>query len=245
MHFIWNGLHEAWHLILHPNADLRSIVKVTLQLAFGSTVLALLIGVPTGVILGIGRFRGRRLAIATANGSLGLPPVLVGLVVFLLLWRAGPLGNLNLVYTVRGMIIAQTILNVPIVVAVVAAGAQAVSRDLLDQSRALGASFPQQMLLTMREARVSIMVATIASIGAAFSEVGAVIIVGGNIDLQTRTIAGAILTTVSQGRYSEAIALGVILLGVVLILAAGLTLVQQGGQRARRRVRGIEPPAAL
>jgi tungstate transport system permease protein len=235
VHFIWTGIQQAWQLLLHPNADLRSIVKVTLQLAVGSTVAALLIGVPIGLTAGIGRFHGRRLLMGVANGGFGLPPVLIGLIVFLLIWRAGPLGGLHLVYTVRGMILAQTLLNIPIVIAIVAAGAQAINADLITQARALGASFPQALMLAMREARVSIIVATIASLGAAFSEVGAVVIVGGNIDLQTRTIAGAILTTIAQGRYSEAIALGTILLGIVFLLAAALTLAQQ------RRVHTAQP----
>ena len=221
MHFILSGLAQAWHLIVHPDAQLRSVVTVTLELAFGSTVVALLLGVPLGLTLGIGRFRGRRVALVAANGGFGLPPVLVGLVVFLLISRSGPLGALDLVYTVPGMVAAQTLLNLPIVVAIVATGAQAVSPNLLEQSRALGASFVQSMLLAMAEARVSVMV------------------VGGNIDLQTQTIAGAILTTVAQGRYSEAIALGVILLGVVLVLAALATLVKHGRRKDTRAAHRI------
>jgi len=239
--FIWNGIREAWHLILHPNADLKSTIEVTLELALGSTFFAMLIGVPIGLGLGTGRFRGRRVFMAAANGGLGLPPVLVGLVVFLLLARAGPLGNLGLVYTVRGMIVAQIVLNLPIAIVIVAAGAQAVSPDLVMQARALGASRLQVGVLVLREARVSALVATIACIGAACSEVGAVIIVGGNIDLQTRTIAGAILTTISEGRYDEAIAFGIILLGIVFLLAAALTLVQLGSERRR----GLHDPARV
>jgi tungstate transport system permease protein len=235
MHFIWHGVTEAWQLLLHPDADLKSILKVTLRLAVESTILALLIGVPIGLALGLGSFRGRRLMLAGANAGLGLPPVLVGLVVFLLLAREGPLGQFNLVYTVNGMILAQTVLNVPIVVAIMAAGAQAVSTDLVTQARALGASRVQTGVLVLREARVSLYVAALGAMGAACSEVGAVVIVGGNIDLQTRTAAGAILTTISQGRYDEAIALGIILLGITFILAAALTIVQQRGQQAAQR----------
>jgi tungstate transport system permease protein len=233
MHFIWHGIGQAWHLLLHPDADLRSVVTVTLRLAIESTLLALIIGVPIGVSLGIGRFRGRKTGLALANAGLGLPPVLVGLVMFLLLAREGPFGRFNLVYTVDGMVLAQTVLNVPIVVALMAAGAQAVSPDLVVQARALGASRWQAGILVLREARVSLYVATLAAIGAACSEVGAVVIVGGNIDNQTRTVAGAILTTISEGRYDQAIALGTILLGITFLLAAGLTIAQQRGQRTR------------
>lgn len=238
MHFIWSGFLQAWSLLTHPDAQLRSVVAVTLELALGSTVIALVLGVPLGLLLGVSRFRGRRLALAAANGGFGLPPVLVGLIVFLVICRSGPLGPLHLVYTVPGMILAQSLLNIPVAVAIVAAGAQAVRPELIEQSRALGASFPQALLLALSEARVSLMVAAIACLGAAFSEVGAVIIVGGNIDLQTQTIAGAILTTVAQGRYSQAIALGTILLGVVFVLAAVLTLAQQG-RRSRQRTRRL------
>jgi tungstate transport system permease protein len=224
--FIGHGFREAWQLLLHPTDDLRSILVVTFQVAFGAAFLALLIGVPAGIAIGIGRFRGRRTALAFANSGFGLPPIVVGLYVLLLTLRAGPLGGLHLVYTVRGMIVAQTILDLPIVVALTAAATRMLDPGLLAQARALGASRLRVGLFTARESRNGIVVAALAAIGAGLSEVGAVVLVGGNILQQTRTAAGAILTSVSGGNYAEGIALGTLLLGAVFLIAAILTWFQ-------------------
>jgi tungstate transport system permease protein len=235
MHFLLQGLRQAFDLLAHPDADLRSIFKVTLELAMASTLIALLLGVPAGLGLGLGRFRGRRLLLAVVNTGLGLPPVVVGLVVALLLFRNGPAGSLRLLYTVRGMIVAQVVLSLPLVTSLVSAAATGVDAGLLAQARALGASGRQVAALAAREARVGVIVAAIAALGSALSEVGAVVLVGGNIDLQTRTAAGAILTSVSAGRFGEGIAIGILLLGLVFLLAAGLTVAQHGtGGGARR-----------
>jgi tungstate transport system permease protein len=234
VHFIWQGIRQAITLLLHPTADLRSILSVTLQLALYATLVALVIGLPIGLTLGLGRFRGRRLLLAVANAGLGAPPVVVGLVVSLLMFRQGPLGPLRLIYTLRGMVIAQSLLSIPIVISVTAAAVQSLDDALLAQARVLGASRLQLGAFALREARTSVYVAAIGAVGSALSEVGAVVLVGGNIDGQTRTAAGAILTTISAGRYGEGIALGVILLGLLLILAAGLTLAQQGVPRGGR-----------
>jgi tungstate transport system permease protein len=226
VHFLWQGLVDAWHLLLHPNDDLRSIAKVTMQVALGAAAIALVIGVPIGVALGIGRFRGRRIMQAFANSGFGLPPIVVGLFVLLMTLRAGPLGGLRLAYTVRDMIVAQTILDLPIVIALTAAAAGTLDSGLLAQARALGASRLRLGAFAAREARNGIVVATLAAIGAGLSEVGAVVLVGGNITYQTRTAAGSILTSVSAGNYAEGIATGVLLLGAILIIAAILTYFQ-------------------
>lgn len=230
-----DGLRAALRLLLHPDADLLSILRVTLELAVWSSLAALALGVPAGFALGLGRSRGRRLLLALVNGGLGLPPVVVGLVVALLLLRDGPLGSLHLIYTVPGMVLAQVVLSLPLVVSLVAAAADGIDAGLLAQARALGASRAQLLVFAVREARVGVLVAAIAAVGSALSEVGAVVLVGGNIDLQTRTAAGAVLTSVSAGRYAEGIAVGVLLLGLVLLLAAGLTLIQHGTGAAARR----------
>ena len=235
MGFLLDGLRDAVDLLAHPTPDLRSIVQVTLGMAVTSTAVAMLLGVPAGLSLGLGRFPGRRLLLAAVNAGLGLPPVVVGLVVALLLLRSGPLGNWNLIYTVRGMIIAQVVLGLPVVVSLVASAAGAVDPALLAQARALGASGRAVAALVAREARAGVVVAAIAAMGSALSEVGAVVLVGGNIDLQTRTAAGAILTSISAGRYAEGIAVGILLLGMVFLLAAGLTFMQVGSATGARR----------
>jgi tungstate transport system permease protein len=232
MQFIWDGTRQAVHLILGRDRDIVVIVETTLRVALWSTLLALAIGLPLGLALGLGRFRGRRLALGLANAGMGLPPVVVGLVVSLLLFRGAPLGGLGLLYTLDGVIVAQTVLALPVVAALTAAAVQALPRGLLDQARAFGASRAQIAALALREARVGVLAATIAAMGSAFAEVGAVVLVGGNIENETQTLASAVLVRVSAGEYGRAIALGAILLGLILVLAAGLTLAQQHERRA-------------
>jgi tungstate transport system permease protein len=158
---------------------------------------------------------------------MGLPPVIVGLVVALLLFRGAPLGGLNLLYTLDGVILAQAVLAFPIVAALTASAVQSLPDGLIEQARAFGASRTAVAALALREARVGVLAATIAAAGSAFAEVGAVVLVGGNIEGQTQTLASAVLVRVSAGEYGTAIALGILLLGIVLLLAAALTAMQQ------------------
>ena len=229
MHFISEGVREAVHLLLHENGELGHILWVTLRVAVCSTALAALVGLPLGLLFGLGRFRGRRVGIAILNAGLGLPPVVVGLVVALFLFRGAPLGGLELIYTVNGIILAQALLALPLVAAFTAAAVQVVPGALLDQARALGAARRQVAGLALREARVGVVGALIAAFGSALSEVGAVILVGGNIHAQTQTLASAVLTEVSEGQYGTAIALGLILLGLIFVCGALLTVAQQRG----------------
>jgi tungstate transport system permease protein len=229
--FLLDGVRQAFDLLVHGDHEILVIVGVTLRLALWSTLLALAIGLPLGLVLGLGRFRGRRVALAFVNAGLGLPPVVVGLVVALLLFRGAPLGGLELLYTLNGVIVAQTLLALPLVAALTAAAVQALPGGLLEQARAFGASRAQVAALALREARVGVLAATIAAMGSAFAEVGAVVLVGGNIDGETQTLASAVLVRVSAGEYGRAIALGTILLGIILLLSAGLTLAQQHERR--------------
>jgi tungstate transport system permease protein len=225
--FLWDGVEQAFDLLSHGDDEVLGIVGVTLRMAFLSTLLALGLGLPAGLALGLGRFRGRGTALSFANAGMGLPPVLVGLVVALLLFRGAPLGGLNLLYTLDGVILAQAVLALPIVVALTAAAVQSLPDALLDQARAFGASRTAVATLALREARVGVLAATIAAIGSAFAEVGAVVLVGGNVEGETQTLASALLVRVSAGEYGRAIAIGIVLLGLVLVLAALLTVVQQ------------------
>jgi tungstate transport system permease protein len=225
--FLWDGLQQAFDLIASGDESVREIVWVTLRMAFWSTLLALAFGLPLGLLLGLARFRGRGGALALVNAGMGLPPVIVGLVVALLLFRGAPLGELDLLYTLNGVIAAQAVLSLPIVVALTAAAVQALPAGLIEQARAFGASRTAVAVLALREARVGVLAATIAALGSAFAEVGAVVLVGGNIEGQTQTLASAVLVRVSAGEYGTAIALGIILLGLVLLLAAALTAMQQ------------------
>jgi tungstate transport system permease protein len=233
MDFIWQGFREALHMIASGDPTLKTVLGITLRVALFSTFWALVFGLPAGVLLGISTFRGRRPLLALANGGMGLPPVVVGLFLFLLMLNQSPLGRFHLIYTVKGIIVAQTVLALPVVIALTAAAVQAVDPRLLDQARALGASRFAVSTLALREARVGVLAAAIAALGACLSEVGAVVLVGGNIQGSTDTLASAVLLAVSGGRYDEAIAYGTILLGLIFLLAAGLTLAQYAGAPAR------------
>jgi tungstate transport system permease protein len=227
MEFLWDGLREAVDLILSGDDRVFDIVAVTLRMAFWSTLLALAAGLPVGLALGLARFRGRGAALTVVNAGMGLPPVIVGLVVALLLFRGAPLGGLNLLYTLDGVILAQAVLAFPVVAALTASAVQSLPAGLIEQARAFGASRTAVAALALREARVGVLAATIAAAGSAFAEVGAVVLVGGNIEGQTQTLASAVLVRVSAGEYATAIALGILLLGLVMILAAVLTVMQQ------------------
>jgi tungstate transport system permease protein len=242
MKFIWDGVKQAFELIFEGDGDVYQVLVVTLHVAIGATLLALLVGLPLGLACGLGRFRGRRVLLALLNAGLGLPPVVVGLIVALFLFRGAPLGGLELIYTINGIILAQAILAFPIVGAFTATAVDAVPRALFDQARALGASRPQLATLALREARVGVIGATIAAFGSALSEVGAVVLVGGNIHGQTQTLATAVLTEVSAGEYGTAIAFGLLLLGLVLICGGSLTLFQYTGEGRDRRAGGFLRP---
>jgi len=232
MEFLWDGFRQALDLLAGGDEDVLGIIGVTLRLAFWSTLFALVLGLPVGLALGLGRFRGRGAGLAVANAGMGLPPVIVGLVVALLLFRGAPLGGLSLLYTLNGVILAQTVLALPIVIALTAAAVQSLPDGLLEQARAFGASRTAVAVLALREARVGVLAATIAAAGSAFAEVGAVVLVGGNIDGETQTLASAVLVRVSAGEYGRAIALGIVLLGLVLLLAGLLTVLQQRRPRS-------------
>lgn len=239
MSFFWQGIRQAWHLIVGGDPYLWRLTWVTLKVAGVSTGIALLLGVPVGLALGLGRFRGRRLAVAFANIGLVLPSVVVGLVLSLLMFPFAPLGRLHLLYTLRGVYVAQTVLSVPIMIALTTTAVQAVPSGLVNQARAFGAGTFAVCGLVLREARVGILTATIASGGAAMSEVGAVVLVGGNIEFRDQTLASAALDQVNAGNYSRSVAIAIILMGLMAIIIAALTFAQQ------REHRGVSVRARL
>src|SRR4051794_22867301 len=202
------------------------LVRVTLQVAAVSTGAALLIGLPIGLAIGLGRFRGRAVALTLANAGLGLPPVLVGLVLALLMFPESPLGRFHLLFTLRGVMIAQTVLAFPIIVALTASSVAAIPPGLLDQARALRAGRLQLWWLATREARIGIMAGAITAVGSALSEVGAVVLVGGNIQGLDQTLASAALQEVGAGHFASAMAIGIILFGLIVVITALLTFFQ-------------------
>jgi tungstate transport system permease protein len=227
MRFIWDLLRDAVPLIVHGDPELLSIIGFTLQVAAVTTALATVIGVPVGVAIGIGRFRGRGAAQVLANASLGLPPALVGAVLFLLFAHGAPLGSLQLIFTKRSVFVAQTILALPYTVALTAAAVRGVPAGLLAQARSLGAGPIALAVLAVREARIGIVAAVIAALGSALSEVAAIAIVGGNIYGYDQTLASATLYEVNGARYAEAIAIAIVLIAMILVLIGGLGLLQR------------------
>ena len=236
MGFLWHELRSAIPLIGGHDGYILSITWVTLKVAVLSTAAALMIGLPIALALGLGRFRGRRALHVLANASLALPPVLAGLGVLLLLLPRGAFGSMHLAFTLGAVYVAQAVLALPYVVALSAAAIQALPDGLLSQARLLGAGRAQVALLALREARIGVLAAIIAGFGSALSEVGAVVIVGGNIQNYDQTLASAILQQVNDyASYPYAIGIAIVLLGLILILMAVLTVLQQRGGGVRLR----------
>jgi tungstate transport system permease protein len=228
MGYLWHELRAAIPLITNSDTGVLSITWVTLRLALISTGAALVIGLPIGVALGIGRFRGRRALHILANASLGVPPVLVGVFVLLLLLPPGALGSLQIEFTLKGIYVAQTLLALPYIVALTPAAIRGLPPGLLEQARALGAGRTQLAALALREAKIGVFAAAIAAFGAALSEVGAVVVVGGNIAGHDQTLASALLSQLNDfADYPYALALGIVLAALVLVLLTALTLLQQ------------------
>lgn len=227
MDVLLDGLVEALRLLAGGDADTWEITGLTLRVSLTATGLALLLGVPLGTMVALGRFRGRRVVLAAANTGLGLPPVVIGLFVTVLLWRSGPLGAFGLLYTPTAMIVAQTAIATPIVVALAAAALQQVDPDFLVQCHGLGATRTRALLALLGEARLPLLAAAMAAFGAVVSEVGAAQMVGGNLAGETRVLTTAAVLATSRGQFSLAIAFGLILLLIAFAVNLVLTLAQQ------------------
>ena len=211
-----------------PAAELIEITLRTLGVSLGALALSLLAGAPIGIWLGRMRFRGRLLGVSVANAGMGAPPVVVGLIVSMLLWRSGPLGALELMYTPSAMVLAQCLIALPLVAGLTLAAAGALEEDWELQVRTWGISRGRELWLLLREIRMGLLAAVIAALGGILSEVGAVLAVGGNLEGETRVLTTAILMYTQMGQFGVALGLSAILLGITLVLAAILTLVQQG-----------------
>lgn len=209
---------------------LAEITVRTLVVCGSALAAALALGLPLGVWLGRSRFRGRVAGVSLVNAGMGAPPVVVGLVVSMLLWRSGPFGVLELMYTPTAMVIAQIAIALPLVVGITLAAVGALDADWELQVRTLGVSQLRRWWLLLREIRLGVLAAVIAALGGILSEVGAVLAVGGNLEGETRVLTTAILMYTQMGEFGLALALAVVLLGMTLVLAGILTVVQQGGR---------------
>ncbi|MGR3366147.1 MAG: ABC transporter permease [Sagittula sp.] len=206
----------AFGLVLHPSADLIEIVSLSLRVSLTATVLACLFGLTLGAVLAIARFPGRGAVLIVLNALMGLPPVVVGLLVYLSLSRAGPLGFLGLLYTPTAMIVAQTILITPIVAALSRQVLEDLHDEYRDQFRSLCLSRVQVVQALLWDGRIALTTVALAGFGRAVAEVGAVMIVGGNIDHLTRVMTTAIALETSKGELALALALGIVLMGIAL-----------------------------
>jgi len=215
--------------------DVFSVTLLSLEVSGLATALSLLIGLPLGTALALGRFRGRAVLLSVVNTGMGLPPVVVGLVVAMLLWRSGPFGGLQLIYTPLAIVIAQLIIAAPVVTGLTAVALQQLDPRLRQQLLGLGASQAQMVLALWREARLPLIAALIAGFGSVISEVGASMMVGGNIRGQTRVLTTAIVLETGKGEFETALALGALLLVITFLINVALTFVQQRGTRQRGR----------
>jgi len=231
MNEISQAFGVAGAMIFGLDAKLIEIVLLSVRVSLVAVVIASIIGLPLGAAIAVGRFPGRQALIVVLNALMGLPPVVVGLAVYLLLSRAGPLGDLGFLFTPSAMVVAQTILIVPIVAALSRQAIEDAWQEYREQLRSLGAGLTTSALTLLWDTRFSLVTIVLAGFGRAAAEVGAVMIVGGNIDGVTRVMTTAIALETSKGDLPLALGLGVILLTLVLILNATAYWVKEAAQR--------------
>ena len=229
MESLLQGFFKAFDLIVHLDRTLFGIILLSLKVSGSALFIATVIGVPIGALLGLKRFPGRDLVISMVNTLMGLPPVVVGLFVYILLSRKGPLGFMGLLYSPTAMIVAQTILALPIVSALCHSAIANIDPIIRQAARTLGATDNQVTLAVIREARYGILSAVIAAFGRVMAEVGAILIVGGNIAGYTRVMTTTIALETDKGNFELAIALGSILIFLSFTINAVLHIVQKKG----------------
>jgi tungstate transport system permease protein len=229
MDFIFDALADGMRYLIEFGPDLRGIIALTLVVSLTATLIGSTIGVPTGLWLGQARFRGRWLIVMMVNIGMGIPPVLAGLFVLLLLWGDGPLGGLELLFTPTAMVIVQSILALPIAIGVTLAAVVGLAPAATEQLRALNLTLPARLRILSSESRVGVLAAVAAAFGRVIAEVGAVLIVGGNIAGETRVLTTAIVQETRQARFGAAIALGFVLLVLSAVVNGGLTWLQARG----------------
>jgi tungstate transport system permease protein len=227
MEIIIDGIKQAFLLLIHGDKQMLQIAWLSLVVSGAATLLSLLIGIPLGSVLGLTKFPGRRIIVSLVNTGMGAPPVVVGLIVSIFLWRQGLLGFLRLMYSPGAMIIAQVIIAFPIVAGFTLAAVQQLDPKLRLQITALGVSKVQMVWQLLLEARLPLLAAVMAGFGAVISEVGASMMVGGNITGQTRVMTTAIVGENSKGNFALAIALSVILMVLIYLVTLTLTMIQQ------------------
>jgi tungstate transport system permease protein len=232
MDLIFEGIKKAFYLLITFDPEVMKITFLSLEVSGSATLISLLIGISTGVVVALSEFPGKRIAVSLINTGMGLPPVVVGLFVTIFLWRNGPLGFLGVLYTPTAMILAQVVIATPIVMGITLAAIQQLPKKLRLQILALGATRLQMVWILIKEAKLPLMAAVMAGFGGVISEVGASIMVGGNIKGYSRVLTTATVMETSRGNFDIAIALGIILLLLAYFINLILTQIQQ---RERQR----------
>ncbi len=230
MDLVWDGISQAFWLLVTGDPEVVAVTWLSLRVSGTATLVSLVIGIPIGTLLALARFPGRSVLLAAVNTGMGMPPVVVGLFVTILLWRSGPLGVLGLLYSPTAMVVAQVIIAAPMVTGLTVAAMQGLDPRLRLQLLGLGASRLQVLLSLWAEARLPLLAAVMAGFGAVISEVGAVMMVGGNIKGQTRVLTTATVMETARGNFDVAIALGLLLLLLAYLVNLGLTMIQQRGK---------------
>jgi tungstate transport system permease protein len=231
MDSLGEALRGAVALLGSWDAQLAGIVVLSLKVSLSAVLCATLLALPLGAAVAVTRFPGRRAVIVLLNALMGLPPVVVGLVVYVLLSRAGPLGSLGILFTPAAMVVAQTVLILPLIAALCRQAVEDAWVEYEEQLRSLGVSGLRAALTLVWDIRFSLVTAVLAGLGRASAEVGAVIMVGGNIDGVTRVMTTTIALETSKGDLPLALALGVVLIAIVLALNAAAYLVKEAAQR--------------
>jgi len=227
MDLVADGLRTALQLILTLDPEVLGITLLSLEVSLAATAISVLVGISAGTVIALGHFPGKRFAVSLVNTGMGLPPVVVGLLMTMFLWRSGPLGALGLLYTPWAIVLAQAVIATPIVMGITIGAVQGLPPALRLQILALGATRPQLIWLLLREARLPLLAGVMAGFGGVISEVGASIMVGGNIRGATRVLTTATVMETGRGHFDVAIALSAILLLVTLLVNYLLTRVQQ------------------
>jgi tungstate transport system permease protein len=227
MDLILEGIRKAFYLLFTLDPEVLGITLLSLQISGTATLISLFLGISTGTLVALTEFSGRRLVVSLINTGMGLPPVVVGLFVSILLWRSGPLGFMGILYTPTAMIIAQAVIATPIVMGITLAAIQALPKNLRLQILSLGATRLQMVWILVKEARLPLLAGVMAGFGGVISEVGASIMVGGNIKGYSRVLTTATVLETSRGNFEVAIALGIILLLLAYFVNLVLTNIQQ------------------
>ncbi|WP_318507571.1 ABC transporter permease [Bacillus sp. T3] len=227
MNLLFEGLKKAVEMVLSGDSEIFAITLLTLRVSFTAIFISMLIGIPVGTLLGLTRFPGKRFLLVLINIGMGLPPVVAGLWITIFLWRSGPLGDLSLLYSPTAIVMAQILVSLPIITGLTCTAFQQIDQKLLLQIKALGATKVQTVWILLKETKIAIMAAIMAGLGRILAEVGAAMMVGGNLQGETRILTTSIVMEVSKGNFDVALALSFILITIAFLITFLLTFLQQ------------------